>query len=245
MFETCCQIDWSRPLPKLLLLATLSCGSLLCGLALAILHVPAFYQQQLGVPRATLAAANKTLQQQVEQMSDDLTQSGRWEIQLSEDQINGWLGSQLLKRLPRALPPDVYDPKVALEPSAARVAAMYQKGNLSVVLSIEVDPSLTGRPNEIALRIRSAQIGSVPGLADRAKQSIHYAALRSRVRIRWQKLEGDWIAKFDFDKSVFDLKRDIQLREIELKDGALRLSGETLPPRLPPVFAPIFATSGL
>ena len=244
MLKPCCQIDWSQPLPKLLLVTTLCCGLLLVGCVLAIFHVPAFYQRQLQVPPATLAAANSSLQHQVDQMGADLPQSGRWEIQLSEDQINGWLANELLKRLPRALPPDVYDPKIAIEPNAAHVAATYQKGNLSVVLSIEVDPSLTDRPNEIALRIRSAQIGSVPGLADRAKQSIHYAALRSRVRIRWHQAEGDWVARFDFDKSIFELEKDIQLRKIELKDGALRLCGETLPPPIPPVFPPVIAVGG-
>ena len=220
------------PLPVLKFGLVMSLAATLVGIGIfnAAFSVPTFYAEQLSLSAEQLQSAGEEMNRKFEQLNRDITQPGTWEISFSEQQINAWLANELLTRLPHALPPHVFDPRVAIEPNLAKIAAQYSCGNLAAVLSLEVDPFVVNEANDVAIRICGAKIGSVPAMADQARRSIQYAAIRSRIRVRWQREPetGDWIGKFKFDGEVFDLSPSVQLRSIKLCDGMVCLSGETL-----------------
>ncbi len=244
----CCTIEWPSHILKCGIVVGLFLGLLSLGVFNAFLAVPNYYAEQMSVSSTAMNDANDEMVRKVEQFNHDVTKPGKWRVEFTEEQINAWLANELLARLPYALPPNVFDPRVAIEPDLAKVAAKYSCGNLAAVLSLEVDPFVASEKNDLAIRICAAKIGSVPGLADRARQSIHYASLRSRIHIQWMQDEGEWVGKFKFDGKVFDLDPNVQLREIELSDGRVCLSGVTLPPPEPigvPAISPTFAGNWL
>jgi hypothetical protein len=211
------------------LVCGLTLGFVLLGLFGAATRVPDFYARQLAVSRQSASISGEQMQQKVDQFQSDVSQPGTWQVEFTEDQINAWLATQLLARLPRSIPPHVTEPRLAIEANLAKLGAQYCKGNLSTVLSLDFIPVVAGRDNRLAVRIQAARIGAVPGLAERATEAISMAARCCRIDLAWEKEpDGTLVGHFQFDRQLLDLDCPLELRQIELSDGRVRIQGETL-----------------
>ena len=187
--------------------------------------VPPFYQQTLVADRADLAAFGDDLERELLNLHSEINDDGHWEGVFSDEQINGWLAVDMLDKFPQLLPPAIKDPRVIIKDSQMHMACQYQNGGVSVVLSLAADVSLTERPNEIAVRLRNARIGAVPGLIRQAMPTISLAAIRSGVRIYWQQLENDPVAIVKIPVDVFDEGRDLIVESVNLTEGRLAVTG--------------------
>ena len=102
----------------LLAIAALLLLLVLGGLMLyqATRYVPDFYQQALEVNPQQQAAAGDELERQVLELHNEIQDAGRWQAVFDEDQINGWLASDLKEKFSDSLPAGVSAPRVAIAP---------------------------------------------------------------------------------------------------------------------------------
>ena len=124
----------------------------------------------LRMPRTRLRPAH-LLEQRILDVYNAVQNEGEWRVTISDDQINGWLASQLPKQFPYLLPHHASDPRVRIQNDKAHLACQYSNGRMSAVLSMAVEAFATDKPNVVGVRIVTARIGAVPGLMGTAVES--------------------------------------------------------------------------
>lgn len=192
---------------------------------------PEFYQLVLQAEPAALAVHGDEFEHEVLELRNESRTDGSWSAEFTADQINGWLATDLPEKFPRALPPEVHDPRVALEENGVRIAARYDDGKLSTVLSILVEPQLGAEPNQIALRVREVRAGLLPVPLGAWKDKLEGRMPDRRLLLRWSMDEGDPIALVEWGQSSpSPSEPQWQIHEISLRAGALRISGVTTQP---------------
>ncbi len=65
---------------------------------------PAFYVAALPLPAGQVEAWGKELEREVAQLHNDVQAGGRWQLILTDQQINGWLIDDLPQKFPTAVP---------------------------------------------------------------------------------------------------------------------------------------------
>ena len=187
--------------------------------------IPPFYQQTLTSNQADLVAYGEDLERELVELHNDIQDKGRWEGVFTDAQINGWLAVDMLEKFPNLLPKSIKEPRVAIKGSEVHIACQYQKGGVSVVLSLVTDINLTERPNEIAVRLCNARIGAVPGFVRKAIPTINRAGYRSGIRIYWQQMEGDPVAIVKIPVDVFEDCHDLVVESVHLAEGRVAVIG--------------------
>ena len=91
-------------------------GVLVGCLYWATQQAPEFYEQALQKPPQEEAQAGDELERQVLDLRNELRSEGRFNVEFSHDQINGWLAADLPDKFPQLLPRGVSEPRIAFEP---------------------------------------------------------------------------------------------------------------------------------
>jgi hypothetical protein len=164
------------------------------GLYRASQSVPDFYETALELESVAAGQAGDALERQVVEMANDLEEGDRWELVLTDQQVNGWLATDLTEKFPHLLPPQLQQPRVAFQGKTTFVACQLNSGKVSTVLSLQLDPYLTQRPNEIAVRVRRVRAGMLPVPLTKLLDQISEAAHRSGLSLRWSQVDGDPVA---------------------------------------------------
>lgn len=215
----------------LLLVATLLAagGSLfLFGTYRASQHVPEFYERAIHLEPVDQAKAGEELERQVLELHNEARQEGHWEATFTDEQINGWLAVDLPAKFPNSLPPEVRDPRVAIDPQQAQIACRYEGPKAQAVVSLAVDIHLTDEPNVIAVRIRQARAGLLPLPIKQGLDRITTAAREAGIPLRWSQKEGDPVALVTLPLTHEQYgKRLLKLKSLELRAGEIYLAGET------------------
>lgn len=190
-------------------------------------QVPEFYERALAVEPGQYAEQGDRLEENLLELRNDAREEGRWQAVFTDEQINGWLAADLPEKFPRVLPKQLKDPRVAIEPDVARVAARYESRQLTTVISLAVDVHLTDEPNVLAVRIHQVRAGLLPvPLADWLDR-VSLAASKGGIPLRWTEQDGDPVALVTIPLGHANADRILRLEQIELRDGELVLIGRT------------------
>jgi hypothetical protein len=193
-------------------------------------HVPEFYERALTAEPEQLAQAGDKLEENILELRNNSLADGQWRATFTDEQINGWLAVDLPEKFPRTLPPQVKDPRVAIEPDLAQVAARLETPRLTTVISLAVDVRLTDEPNELAIRIHQARAGMLPVPLSEWLDRVTEAAEEGGIPLRWAEEQGDPVAIVTVpleDKN--NREHVLRLTNIELHDGELVVAGVTQP----------------
>jgi hypothetical protein len=188
--------------------------------------VPMFYREALAAPAANEHEQGRAFEQHALALHNQLYQSGAWEVQFTQDEINGWLAADLPDKFPQALPVGVSDPRVAIEGGVVRLAVHYQRGSVDTVVSLTGDAWLTDQPNEIAVRIDQARAGLVPVPLGRFLQEISERAARANVPLRWTEAKGAPVALVRLPLDTDDARR-LTLQRLDIVGSELVVAGRT------------------
>ena len=200
-------------------------GATLLGLYRASQSVPDFYQAALEFEPEEADKAGDQLEQQVVQLHNDVQHGESWELQLTDEQINGWLATDLPEKFPGLLPGEVEQPRVAFEDGMTHIACRLNTPKLKTVLSLALDTYLTEEPNEIAIRIDKARAGLVPVPLKGVLESVVAAAKQSGLRLRWTQEDGDPIALIQFPTDREDLRPGVVIRTVLVEEGKITVTG--------------------
>lgn len=219
-------------LKKVLIISAVVAASLvlLVGVTLFALWrasqvVPEFYSDVLDDDSQRRQLASDTMIQKATVLASDVRKAGRWEAIFTEEELNGWLAVDLEQNHPGALPPEVVDPRVALEDGSLKLGCRTRWGGLETVLSLTMEVYLD-EPGVVGLRLRNVRAGALPlPMADVLEQ-IGQLGGRQGYLVRWQQSGGDPVALIQVDPVVKGDKI-VTIDNLELAEGEIYLSGTT------------------
>jgi hypothetical protein len=191
-------------------------------------HVPDFYEKALSAEPQRMAVAGDKLEENILDLRNSSLQEGQWRAVFTDEQINGWLAVDMPQKFAGALPPQLKDPRVAIEPDVAYAAARYESPQMTAVISLAVEVRLTDEPNELAIRVRQARAGLLPVPLSDWLDQVSAAAAESGIPLRWIEEEGDPVAIVSIPlEDTENPGHILRLRQIELRAGELIVVGVT------------------
>ena len=211
-------------------LGVVASGVLVGCLYRAAQQAPKFYAQALQAPPEAQAEAGDELERKLLDLRNDLRSQGRFDVQFTHDQINGWLAADLPEKFPQLVPRGVSDPRIAFEPDLTRLACMYQDSRISAVVSLDADVYLTENPNVVAVRLRQVRAGALPIPLGQFLDQISHHATDAGLPLQWSEIDGDPLALVTIPPLVDERANTLlHLDAIEVLDGKVRFAGRTEP----------------
>lgn len=202
-------------------------GMTVFGIYQASQSVPQFYQEALTLKPAEADRAGEELERHVLSLQNELQdRQPDWQLRVTDQQINGWLSSDLHEKFPELLPKDVENPRIQFDDGNASIACRLKVGQISVVLSILLQAYLTDQPNEIAIQVEHVRAGKLPVPLHNLLDQIAAAALDSGVVVRWSQHNGDPVALIRLPASG-DTRNsnNLVLQQLNVKPGELQVAG--------------------
>ena len=177
---------------------------------------------------AKRAEAGDELERHALELRNEARHSGEWQAIFTEEQINGWLASDLDEKFPDMLPTYVHDPRVKIEQDHARAAFRVTHSQIDTVIIVGVDLYLTENQNELAVRFHQAHAGLVPLPLKRITDVAEQAAKKTNIDLSWGQNGGDPVALIQIPEKVKDVEGVLILENIEVRDGEVYLTGRTV-----------------
>ena len=193
--------------------------------------VPEFYSDVLNDDSGHQQLASDTMIQKATILASDVRKAGPWEAIFTEQELNGWLAVDLEQNHPGALPPEITDPRVAIEDGSLKLGCRTRWGGLETVLSLTMEVYLA-EPGVVGLRLRSVRAGTLPLPMANVLEQIGQLGGRQGYLVRWQQSGGDPVALIRIDPVVKGGKI-VTLDNLELAEGEIYLSGTTDEPADP------------
>lgn len=198
--------------------------AILLGVYFALRSEPAFYRQAMQTKSDALKKGSEQMLKQVGALQSVMNRSGRWQADITAEEINGWLAVDLRRNHPHLLPPTIYDPRAAIDASEITIACRYQGGGVNTVLSLAFRPYVP-EPSVLALRIVRGRAGGLPLPLKGVLDGISKGATEMRFRLRWAQSGADPVALISLPSDDGD--RVVRIESIELRKDAIHISGVT------------------
>src|SRR5262245_4542537 len=85
-------------------------------------QVPQFYEQAIAAPVVQQQQAAEHFEHQALKLQNQIRREEDWRLEITADEVNGWLATVLPEKFPGVLPPDVSEPRVAIAPDRLHIA---------------------------------------------------------------------------------------------------------------------------
>ena len=218
---------WRRILHILLAVSVLIL--LACLLILWLLQtVPLNYQTALAVENKVHQPHLVALHETVDNIKDDIWHRDKLVFEVSEQQINAWLATQLGPQSSRALPEGIKQPRIELGKHQQTLYFKIERPRFTVVISIVVQIQLGDDPNTVEIRIVSVHAGSLPVRMKRAFDEIESAMARQGVDFQWKPGTNREVAVVTIPSQVRvkDKQKNISVSELSIDDDVVEVTVE-------------------
>jgi len=198
-------------------------------------HVPQFYRDALQVDPGVQQQRSDEMLERATALRNDLRQDGQWKAIFTAEQINGWLAVDMVENHPDFLPPEVSQPRVAVDPQRVTLAFRYEEHALKPVFSVAFDVYLD-QPNVVALRIDRARAGALPVPLEQVIEQVGEMARQMDVKLVWRQTDGDPVALVTIPPHHDGNQHLLTLDSLKLGEGEIFVSGrtETIDPNATP-----------
>jgi uncharacterized protein YpmS len=189
--------------------------------------VPDFYAEALqAVPaERPVEVAAEDLEREVLSLQNNVQRAEPWRVVLREEDINAWLATELREKLPHLVPKEMRDPRVVVRDNTVYFACRVE-GVLSGVFSVALEPSLTERPNEVAIRVQSVSLGRIPLPQKQYLDHVSAAAARANLPVRWEEEDGTAVAMLLVPARQEKYRdRYLQVETLEIANGEVIIAG--------------------
>lgn len=193
--------------------------------------VPEYYQTLLEQPIEQLDAAGDAFESQVLELQNKVIETGDWQADFTQDQINGWLASDMPQKFPNSIPANVTQPRVSLDNNELKLVFRFESKRFSGIVEVSGDAYCTETLNQIAIRINFIKSGLISLPIEPWTERISTTMQKNNFPISWTEIDGDTIALISLPQKMSeqsDQKRIIE--SIEILDGQISLKGITLNP---------------
>lgn len=188
-------------------------------------RVPAFYSTAQVDPTAQ-AALNDRLLQKASALGTDFQREGRWDLRLTEDEVNAWLSVDLPKNHPHLLPPSVQEPRIRIGQDELVVACRTVWAGRSAVLWVRIRLQLA-RTDTLAIHLHKAGIGLLPFSTESILRQLEDGLQRAGVDVRREDLDGKPVLTIPLALNAPDGRRRVHVDAVDFTDGRAFISGTT------------------
>lgn len=218
--------NWRRRLFVVFALSTLVVGIGVYSLYTASQQVPEFYAAALEMPTTVAEKACDQFSDQAFALANDVKSEGSWSALFTDEQINGWLATDLVEKHPLLLPPNFSHPRVKLLEDHAQVGVRCMVSGVETIAWMDVDARMTDT-HEIALRFRNIRAGAVPLPLATILDAFTTGAKELELPLRWTSMDDDPTAVIGLPQSI---KHGLhfELTKLKIAEGKLFVSGQTL-----------------
>jgi hypothetical protein len=211
-------------------LVTFIVGSVGTTLYVLLRHEPDFYAEAEVPPGSQRQLESKEFEEKAVDLLNEINNGTEWRSLFTQEQVNSYLAEDFLRSKPIQLDSEIRDPRVVFQPGKVLLAFRYGSAqDWSSVVSIRAKVWIVKRePNVVAVEIEDIRAGAMP-LAPKMIQDRLAESLRQQnIDIVWYRNEGNPVAlvRFQYDKR----EPNIQLEELELRDGSIYLKGRSIDP---------------
>jgi hypothetical protein len=122
---------------------------------------PGFYRRFESVPQSERKKLNDEAKTQVLAAYSQIQESDQWSLNMTDQQINGWLSVDGSSSMFQVLPKEIQSPRLAIRGDRIEIAApfTYQSFSATAYLNGTI---CVPEPGVIAIRFRSARLGVYP-----------------------------------------------------------------------------------
>lgn len=197
--------------------------------ALYLLHliqtVPEAYEQELNRPVSVHSKPVQTLLDTADDVRKDLRLGYDLDYEITQDQINAWLATQL-KGNPRvSLPSGIENPRVILRDMTQTIYFTIVGSTFRSVISIELSTKLAEEQNVIELKIQSIHAGNLLIRLKRVFDEIESAMAQSGIDFRWKPGTDRTVAVVRIPSKVrVKRERELQIEELDFRVGSVRVT---------------------
>ena len=210
------------------LLGTLATVSLAWYVYQSTQKPPEFVVKATAAAPAVVEEKGREFESRVFELQNASEEAGRWRVEFSEEQINGWLNSDLPEKFPNSLPSEVTNPAVSIRQDLMQIGFKISVESFSGYVVIEANAFCTEKRNQLGLQIESSKSGVAPIPLNTWADSLTEALRRSEVLTEWTEVDGRPVALMQLPNSAMnDEDRSVELTGVELVPGKLILSGTT------------------
>ncbi|MGQ9504195.1 MAG: hypothetical protein ACUVQG_05165 [Thermogutta sp.] len=213
-----------------IVLIVVVCAIVLLGIAIAVLYLlasraPAFYIKKLPLDQIAAKKASDQFLQKTSMFASDLKREGTWYLKVTEEEINGWLATDLPRNHAQSLPPGMSDPRIEIADDVIRIAAKMKYGILSGVAHAELK-IYSAETNTIIVVIRRAAIGVLPLPLQKFVESLETIAARADWNVRQMQSGGSPTLVIIIPNALDEKGRELELTNIYISEGQVELSGK-------------------
>lgn len=194
-------------------------------------QTPAFYQASMEMSDEEAYAAGESLEVAALYLRNDVVEEENWVAEFPEEQINGWLASDLPRKFSTALSDEIRDPRVGIEPGEIKIALTTEIKSVETVLVAAIEFFPTGITNEFGLRVLSVHAGWLPIPISFFTKPATDILQKNRVQVQWyDDSDGLPVALLTIPKYQLSYKgKQIVVEQLEIADGSVRLAGRSEP----------------
>lgn len=199
------------------LTVTILLAAILGGAYYAALQVRPFYEQALQIEPEVLERGSRELESRATALYSDAKQVGRWQALFTDEQINGWLATQLGENKNWQLPANISDLRVAIARDCLTLGFRYKPGGVDTVVSVDASASITEQ-GAIAIRFISVRAGALPFPVD----VLENLSRELKLPVRWTRHDGKPVALVEIQSA-----EPVYVDAIQLNEGELYVAGHT------------------
>ncbi|MBX9791969.1 MAG: hypothetical protein K2Y37_23850 [Pirellulales bacterium] len=202
---------------------------------LAWRHEPSYYREALALDAADLARGSDELLAHAGTLASDAQRHGHWRALFTAAQVNGWLATDVPRNHPTLLPPELCEPRVAIDHGGVWLAGRWGTGRAAPICSLRLDVRVL-EPNTLAVRIRRMRAGLFPLPMQSLLDGISRAAANHGVHLAWKQTGGDPVAVLRLP-SLGTSAASLEIEQLQLAAGEIFVAGKTSRAAPPPLVA--------
>ncbi len=192
---------------------------------------PEFYQIALRQSPEVAKQKGAELESAMWAIYNAVLEQDQWGGEVTQEQINGWLATELPEKFPELLPEDVIaKPRVSIGRGEISIAGRAKYYGISGIVVGKLDLFKTDQKNTFALRFRSIYAGIIPipikSFADQITKGLNQKGYQTR----WTELEGDpllTVVTPEEDLLIHGLYR-VNIETIDIEKRRIIFSGTTV-----------------
>jgi hypothetical protein len=158
-------------------------------------------------------------------LHNDLQRSQRWELSVRDEQINGWIASDLQAKFPGTLPSDIQQPRVVFQEGKVLIGCRLRTAITTTVLSLVLEPYLTEEPQQIAIRLIRLRAGRLPLPMKQTLQRVSAGAAQAGLTLQWTQDNGHPVALLRLPKDQATPPRSVAVESLQVENGQLLVRG--------------------
>jgi len=192
----------------------------------AVRHVQPFYRDAVQMGQIELEQAGRELETQASALYSNVEEAGQWSAVFTQEQLNGWMATELSTNYRDFLPENIRDPRIAISPEKIQVGFLSTQTGFDTVISIDAEVFLT-KPGVLAIRLLSVRAGSLPLPPGQIAAEIRAASQSWSLPVRWTQSEGAVVALVDLADPLSSEDEVVTVEGFELLPGEIFITGQT------------------